>query len=325
MATKLEDAEGEIGSPQKTLDERSSNTEYLENQSRWNNIRLSGIPESADATESPRLGCKIHHIIPIFLVIDLSINIALTRLAEVLVSIWPIATNFKCVQILLSLVIRLQSSLFVEVNRPKERNLLITRISKGNKKCYIMTDWNIDFTEASVSWQNRWIFRHNVLQIVFPISRPTRITSNSAKLIDNIFTNDPNNCSANGLLFTDNSDHVTIFTILFDHCKNTSKNIYVTFRDKNATNMAAFKAELQISNWDDVTGHSDPNSAYETILNKYSASYIRCFPLKKVKARNGCLNKPWLSKRLLKSINRKNILYPKHVYRRTSRSSWGSP
>ena len=69
--------------------------------------------------------------------------------------------------------------------------------------------------------------------------------------------------------------------------------------------MAAFKAELQISNWDDVTGHSDPNSAYETILNKYSASYIRCFPLNKVKARNGCLNKPWLSKRLLKSINRK--------------------
>ena len=151
MATKLEDAEGEIGSPQKTLDERSSNMEYLENQSRWNNIRLSGIPESADATESSRPGCKIHHIIPIFLVIDLSINIALTRLAEVLVSIWPIAMNFKCVQILLSPVIRLQSSLFVEVNRPKERNLLITRISKGNKKCYIMADWNIDFTEASVS------------------------------------------------------------------------------------------------------------------------------------------------------------------------------
>ena len=82
--------------------------------------------------------------------------------------------------------------------------------------------------------------------------------------------------------------------------------------------MAAFKAELQISNWDDVTGHSDPNSAYETILNKYSASYIRCFPLNKVKARNGCLNKPWLSKRLLKSINRKNILYKRYLCNRSS-------
>ena len=57
-------------------------------------------------------------------------------------------------------------SLFVEVNTPKERNLivgviyrppkqslqefindldlLITRISKENKECYIMANWNID-------------------------------------------------------------------------------------------------------------------------------------------------------------------------------------
>ena len=47
MATKLEDAEGEIGSLQKTLDEQSSKMEYLENQSR---VRVSGIPESADET-----------------------------------------------------------------------------------------------------------------------------------------------------------------------------------------------------------------------------------------------------------------------------------
>ena len=75
----------------------------------------------------------------------------------------------------------------------------------------------------------------------FPlISRPTRITSNPATLIVNIFTNDPSNCSASGFLFTEIPDHLPIFTILSDNCKNTSKNIYVTFRDKNANNMAAF-------------------------------------------------------------------------------------
>ena len=40
VAIKLEDAEGEIGSPQKTLDEQSSKMEYLENQSRRNNSSL---------------------------------------------------------------------------------------------------------------------------------------------------------------------------------------------------------------------------------------------------------------------------------------------
>ena len=107
-------------------------------------------------------------------------------------------------------------------------------------------------------------------------------------------------------MFTDISDHLPIFTILSDHCKNTSTNIYVTFRDKNANNMATFKAELQTVNWDDVTGHNDSNSAYETFLSKYIASYNnKCFPLKKVKARNGHLNKSWLSEGLLKSIKGK--------------------
>ena len=68
--------------------------------------------------------------------------------------------------------------------------------------------------------------------------------------------------------------------------------------------MAAFQAELQTVNWDDVAGHSVPNPAYEIFWNKYIASYNKCVPLKKVKARNGHLNKPWLSKGLLKSINR---------------------
>ena len=40
VATKLEDAEGEIGTHQKNLDEQSSKMEYLENQSRRNNSSL---------------------------------------------------------------------------------------------------------------------------------------------------------------------------------------------------------------------------------------------------------------------------------------------
>ena len=50
MAPKLKDAEIEINSLQKTLDDCNHNIEYLENQSRRNNIRISGIPESSDET-----------------------------------------------------------------------------------------------------------------------------------------------------------------------------------------------------------------------------------------------------------------------------------
>ena len=43
------------------------------------------------------------------------------------------------------------------------------------------------------------------------INRPTRITSHSATLIDNILTNNINSHVVNGLLFRDISDHLPIF------------------------------------------------------------------------------------------------------------------
>ena len=45
------------------------------------------------------------------------------------------------------------------------------------------------------------------------ISKPTRITANSATLIDNIFTNDSTHYLKCGLLFTDIYDHFPVFAI----------------------------------------------------------------------------------------------------------------
>ena len=50
MAAKLKDAEEEIGTLQTDLRTQDSKLEYLENQSRRNNIRVSGIPESPNET-----------------------------------------------------------------------------------------------------------------------------------------------------------------------------------------------------------------------------------------------------------------------------------
>ena len=47
------------------------------------------------------------------------------------------------------------------------------------------------------------------------ISRPTRHTSYSATLIDNIFTNNISASCDNGLIINDLSDHLTIFTLRY--------------------------------------------------------------------------------------------------------------
>ena len=68
----------------------------------------------------------------------------------------------------------------------------------------------------------------------FPlITRPTRITSNTATLIDNIFTNNLlNNFSVSGLMFCDISDHLPIFTLLIDQSKNLNETSWILFVTK---------------------------------------------------------------------------------------------
>ena len=57
-------------------------------------------------------------------------------------------------------------------------------------------------------------------------------------------------------------------------------------------------------------------------MKKYKQIFNRCFPLKKVKAKNVSLKKPWFSKALLKSVRKKNILYKRFLNNPTSRSEF---
>ena len=125
-------------------------------------------------------------------------------------------------------------------------NQLIANIYKENKPCYIMGDWNLDLMKHHCHETTGEVLHIMYSRMFFPlITRPTRITSNTATLIDNIFTKDLNNYSPSGLLFTDISDHLPVFTITSNQDQNTNKNIWPTFRDKSANDMATFKKELR--------------------------------------------------------------------------------
>ena len=71
------------------------------------------------------------------------------------------------------------------------------------------------------------IFFHCFLPL---INRPSRITVHSVSLIDNILTNHLPNNSKSGILFTDISDHLAVFTLLpesEDYITNQLTNILV--------------------------------------------------------------------------------------------------
>ena len=95
---------------------------------------------------------------------------------------------------------------------------IVEIIRREYNMCYLMGDYNINLlnvdTHQLTSDFNDTLFSNGFVPM---ITGPTRVTPNSATLIDNILTNQLNNNNINnvmrGILITDISDHHPIFNI----------------------------------------------------------------------------------------------------------------
>ena len=115
-------------------------------------------------------------------------------------------------------------------------NELLSKISKENKVCYLMGDFNLNLMNHQSHSVTGEFLDALYSNMFFPlITRPTRITCHSATLIDNIFVNQFFDRSRSGLFFTDISDHLPIFSIHFNTSISAS-NETVFVRDVNQFN-----------------------------------------------------------------------------------------
>ena len=149
------------------------------------------------------------------------------------------------------------------------------------------------------------MFQHrNILPL---ISHPTRLTSYSATLIDNIFIDNLAHSVFSGIILNDLSDHSLV-------CAYFDQATLIVIRTFNDDNLLKFNENLSNSKWSSFRNMEDPNKAYNDFMEKYSRIYNTCFPLKVLKGKQ--VSKffcPWLSPGILKSVNKKNRLYKKFV------------
>ena len=189
---------------------------------------------------------------------------------------------------------------------------MVNIIHRENKICDILADLNIDFLKheehTPTSAFLDLLYSYNVFPL---ISKPTRITTDTATLIDHILTNNFQHYSKHiqGILCTSISDHYAIF-----HLTNSNKNKesdlpeVMIKRDYNHKNAVKFTEEISKIVWDDFLLEQDTQRAYTTFHTKLSDIYDKCFPVKKIKKKY-YFNKPWLTPALKESIKIKNRLY----------------
>ena len=186
---------------------------------------------------------------------------------------------------------------------------IMDTIQRENKQCMIMGDMNIDLLKFETHLRtNEYldsIFANGFLPL---ISKPTRVTTSSATLIDHMYTNDIASSHHSGIIINDVADHFGTFCIFQGKLKK-SKQSKIKKRSFKQSNVETFRRKLDAIDFTCIMNIDCPNIAYDTFLELYLNAFDESFPLKDVNVRSKYIKRePWFTSGLLKSSKTKSKL-----------------
>ena len=184
-------------------------------------------------------------------------------------------------------------------------NYLNDKLSTKNKTVILMDDFNIDIDILQYEKENKVseFLDSMYSNLLMPhISTPTRISSQSQTLIDNIYCNSMENDLISGNIVTTISDHYAQF-LLFKNI-NLAKDTVPIIYEHDFTNFDArqFETELNAIPWDDVLkiNINNVNDSLTSFLDTFKNLLLEHAPLKKLsKKKHKLKQKPWITKGIL--------------------------
>ena len=239
---------------------------------------------------------------------------------------FAIKDNLECITI--EVIFEAKKNIMVSCiyNQPaSDTNTLIQTIEElyrnNRKDVYLCGDFNVNLFDYQGQEAIR-DFTDTIFSLgLFPlIDKPTRITVQSATLIDNIFSNVLNVSHECGLLLADISDHLPVFCVSNYKLHSEQDNEFIFYRKKCEGSMSMFKEKLNNESWNSVYLTNNAHRSYDIFISIIKRYYNDCFPLKKVLVGNGRKDKPWVTKGLRNACKKKRNLYVKFLKRRSSES-----
>ena len=162
-----------------------------------------------------------------------------------------------------------------------------------------------------------------VHSLIPTVDKPTRVRSTSARLIDNIFVNIPEQVLVIGNILSDISDHFSQFCILSSVVDQPKENWKV--RDFSKLCSRSFIGDLIQLDWDEIItrGTNDINKIFSSFYNKLNKIVNKRAPFKTMsKRRKKKLSKAWITKGIRTSIRIKNGQNKKRLYMRGDRAQY---
>ena len=162
---------------------------------------------------------------------------------------------------------------------------VLNYVNNERELSYLMGDYGIDILNYcihSATAEFIYMLHPHALPL---INRPSRITQNSATIIDSIFTN--NNCELecgqSGIIVADKSDHFPIFHIGKDNRIAESGETYISSRNYSHQNKPLFQQTLTEINWSEILMLSEIQSAFSLFNVKFIKLFDKHFPSKNIK------------------------------------------
>ena len=185
-------------------------------------------------------------------------------------------------------VFRQQSNIILDIiYRPPNTDInsfnetlstILEKLKVEHKICYLMGDYNINLLNYSLP--SDFVDLMHSHSFISLINRPTRITENSATLIDNIFVNKPNLSSFQDILVTDISDHLPIIYI-DTKCPPINNDDFIYRRNLSQRNEHAVRLALANLSWEEICHETDMQRTFSKFHSKCLCLYNIHFPKKK--------------------------------------------
>ena len=193
---------------------------------------------------------------------------------------------------------------------------LVSSVMNEKKELLIGSDQNLNLIKANEDKNIQNFLDINYSYGLLPvIVRPTRITYDTATLIDNFYTSNKDSHKS-AILLADISDHFPVF-ICFDKKKKIAKRnkmINFTVNKINDQQLTEINNDLKLIDWNSNLSCCDVNESYAIItssinecVKKHSQEKVVNISTKKV------IHEPWMTKGLLKSSNKLDRLHMKSL------------
>ena len=202
--------------------------------------------------------------------------------------------------------------IFNEVNR---------NCNTQNKNLILGLDHNLDLLKADLHKPTR-TFLEAIYELgMLPmIMKPTRNSTCTATLIDNILVDQKlSNVSSSGIFIDNASDHFPCYTVLTDINPSRKKQVEITSRDLRHKNMIALKEYLKLAGNLLPLDGATVNEQFNNFHQKLEDAVNHFLPTKTCKVPSRSIRRePWMTAGLLQCTRRNKELYKRMIQNRAN-------